>query len=148
MPKTSELFSDHLAIKFQYKTQAKIDERHTISFRKLKQLDINRFKEEISDLNQNFSSQNIDSLVDTYNTTMQTAIDKLAPVCQKRVKKNQTLKPWIDEEVFEARKQRRKLERNMLKNMKNIEAVLQYKQQRNRVNRITEQKKNRLFLNS
>ena len=123
MPKTSELFSVHLAIKFQYTTQAIIDERHTILFRKLKQLDINRFKEEISDLNQKFSSQNIDSLVDTYNTTMQTAIDKLAPVCQKCVK-NQTLKPWIDEVVFEARKQRRKLERNMLKTMKNIEAVL------------------------
>ncbi len=143
-PKPCELFSDHFDLKFQYKLSTSPEDRTTISFRKLKELDIDKFKKEISLLNNvDYTKHDTDSLLNVYNVTMRNALDIVAPLRQKRIKV-QTLKPWIDEEVIRERTLRRSLERKMLKD-KNIESTARYKLQKNRVNFITDQKKIAFF---
>ena len=77
---------------------------------------------------------------------MQSALDKVAPICGKRIK-TQTPRPWVDEEVISERKLRRKLERKMLKDRDPV-SKNNYRIQRKRVNEIIEQKKIAFFHSS
>ena len=98
-PNTNELFSDHFDVKFHYDLKNNDDGPTFSSFRKLKNIDVEHFKCELAGLNSiDYSAHDLDSLLSVYSTTMQSALDKVAPIRKKRIK-TQTLKPWIDEEV-------------------------------------------------
>ena len=146
-PKTGELFSDHFDVMFRYKLENVAETQSFIKVRKLKQIDIESFKNELGGLNRiDYTAHDLDTLLDAYSATLRHALDKVAPLRTKRIK-SQTLKPWIDEEVINERKRRRQLERNMIKN-RNCASIENYKTQRNRVNALIDKKKIAFFHSS
>ena len=90
-----------------------------------------------------YSLLDTDSLLDIHDTTLRSALDKHAPLIQKKIK-SRTLKPWIDEEVLIERRKRRKLERIMRTN-KTEQTISDYKCQKNRVNHLSDQKKSKFL---
>ena len=133
-PKAGELFSDHFDVKFRYQLENVAESPPVITFRKLKQIDIGIFKSELEGLNSiDYTSYDLDTLLDIYSTTLQHALETVAPPLQTKRVKSQTLKPWIDEEVISERKRRRQLERKMIKT-RNPVSIDNYRTQRNRVN--------------
>ena len=144
IPETHELFSDHFDVKFQYNSKNDNETPTFIKFRKLKNINVDDLKSELESLNSlDYKAHDLDSLLSVYTSTMQSALDKFAPMRTKRTKAL-TLKPWIDEEVIYERKLRRKCERHMLKT-RNSDTVTKYREQRNRVNNLIEQKKIAFF---
>ena len=80
-PNTNELFSDHFDVKFQYASNPTVEGPKYSTFRKLKNIDVDSFKSEISGLNSmDYSAHNLDSLLSVYSSTIQSALDKVAPV--------------------------------------------------------------------
>ena len=105
---------------------------------------MDNFKIELAEFeNIDFKLHDLDTLISIYTSTTQSALDKVAPMCTKRIKTH-TLKPWIDEDVKNERKLRRRYERKMLKD-KHSDTITKYKNQRNRVNELIEQKKIAFF---
>ena len=80
-----------------------------ISFRKLKTLDFNAFKDDtaLSDL---FSDAHPEKIVDLYNNTLRLLLDRHAPITSKKVVFRPKI-PWINNNIIEAKRQRRKAER-------------------------------------
>ena len=69
-----------------------------------------------------YTTHSLDSLLAVYSSTMQSSLDKVAPILKKRIT-TQTIKPWIDDEV---KCEKKNLERKMLKN-RNSDSVANYK---------------------
>ena len=114
-PNTDELFSDHFDLKFKYKLHNDNEGPSFTTFRKLKNINVEHFKNELTGLNNiDYSSHDLDSLLSLYSSVTQEALDKVAPTRKKRVKTH-TLKPWIYEDVKCERKLRRKLEQKCSK---------------------------------
>ena len=143
-PNTTQLFSDHYAIEFECNLDIECDSAHAISFRKISKIDISAFNSDISGLDRNdYSSMDIESLVNLYDSTLRSALDKHAPLVSKKVK-CRTIKPWIDHEVLSQRTKRRKLERVMRKT-RTDQSLVDFKTQKNLVNHLTETKKISFF---
>lgn len=142
-PLPTELFSDHFAIEFQYRINCKPDDIEFISYRKLSKMDMEKYRSDISSLSHVDPNMGLDSLVETYNNTLRTALDEGAPLVKKRVKKHKP-KPWIDQEVHDERNKRRKFERRMLKS-KTEKDKMGYKAHKNYVNLLIDKKKIAFF---
>ena len=78
-------------------------------------------------------------LVCEYNTVLRSALDKHAPAITKRIK-HSIAKPWYDDEVHKEKNIKRKLETSW-RNTRSSEHLNRYKTQKNRLNRIIEDKK-------
>ena len=80
-------------------------------YRKLKSIDITKLKENIhnSQLYQN-PPNDLNMLLDCYNTTLRSLLDDHAPVCSRHVF-TRPRPPWFNEDIIQARKDRRKAER-------------------------------------
>ena len=143
-PVAIELFSDHLAVRFDYILKQNDQKTQNITYRKLKQINIDSFREDLSDLKHLIACEkDIDSLVNGYNVILRSALDKHAPSVSRRIK-TLTVKPWFDDEVYSERNTRKKLERAWLKD-KSDNKLQMYKSQKNFVNRITDKKKISFF---
>ena len=86
--------------------------RTTISYRKVKSIDIDALKEDLlkSDLCNDLLSLDLDVLVARYNDTLLCTLNKHAPLLTKSITKRPTV-PWFTMEVKAAKKERRKAER-------------------------------------
>ena len=143
-PTASQLFSDHFAIEFQCNLDYVCESARVISFRKIKKIDVKAFESDISDLSKDdFSSMDTETLLNLYDSTLISALDKHAPLTQKTIK-SRVFKPWLDEEVLAERRKRRQLERIMRKNKSNNN-ISDYKIQNNLVNRLIDRKKISFF---
>ena len=139
-PEANELFSDHLAVCFKYALVIPKNIPSTVTYRKLKQLNLTDFKEDISCLKDiETSTKTLDTLICDYNTILRAALDKHAPSITKRIK-GSTAKPWYDDEVHQERNIRRKMERSWRKS-RTKDSLLRYKTQKNLLNKMIDNKK-------
>ena len=84
-PQTTQLFSDHYAIEFDCGLDNTSDPAQVISFRKVNKMDIKAFKADISHLaDTDYSSLDIETLVDVYDSTLRSALDTHAPLVKNK----------------------------------------------------------------
>ena len=78
-----------------------------ITVRPLKTIDHDLLHADIRKINFNFDSQNVDSIVDNYNTVFTSLLDKHAPLETDYVVPRD-VQPWVTEEIISARREKRK----------------------------------------
>ena len=106
------VISDHSPITFSLLTKRPSPERKLISFRKLKKIDMVKFKEDIknSPIVQAPVDSNVDDLVKQYNDTLTNILDQHAPLVTKHMR-DKSEAPWYNEQVLEAKRLKRRAER-------------------------------------
>ena len=109
------LLSDHKAVSFSLDTQRPPLPKKEIVYRRIKKIDIDRFRDDINTnphLNGDFLRDETDcsTCVKVYNDAAQSLLDKHAPQKTKQVTIRPTVK-WYTESVDRARKEKRKCER-------------------------------------
>ena len=118
-------FTDHYPVTFSLNSSVIVPVKKTITYRKLKDINTHEFKSDIvqSDL-VNGPKQDIDSLVEQYNTILSNLLDKHAPRITKQVSERKKT-PWFKEEFQTAKAKRRKAERQWIKNQSviNLEII-------------------------
>ena len=102
---------DHLAVGFRACEAKPAPVRKTISFRKLRSIDINSFKQDIakSDI-LHTSDTSVDRLVEAYSKGLCSLIDIHAPIKTKSIVIRPSC-PWFTDELHDAKHLRRKHER-------------------------------------
>ena len=111
IPRVDHLFSDHNAVLCILESNAvPLTQKH-ISFRKLKSVNTEALKGEIScsDLCKNPPS-NLTDLVSCYNNTMMAALTRHAPLISKTIVTRPVV-PWYNDEIKCAKRMRRRAER-------------------------------------
>ena len=81
--------------------------RKQITFRQLKTIDHDLLSADIGKINFNLDSENVDSIVDNYNTVFTSLLDKHAPLKTDYVVPRD-VQPWMTEEIMSARREKRK----------------------------------------
>ena len=109
--------------------EANDKETKLITFRKYDDVDIDSFREDItnSELVQNYTNLDLPTLVKEYDSQLRCIIDKHAPL-QKKLVNIQNKEPWHTERVKTELKLCRKFERAYRKN-KNPESKTKFKKQ-------------------
>ena len=105
--------SDHFLVTFSCNFPHQLSqERIPKPGRKLKEIDRNLFKEDIisSDLNDPLKYIDCETAVDLYNSELSRILDKHAPLTHFTISPNES--KWINKECQEARRKRRKAERD------------------------------------
>ena len=119
---------DHFAITCNIKLSAPITLRKTVHYRKVKDIDIEQFRNDIqSSTNLNTTTGSLDELTDYYMSGLLDLIDVHAPLISRTV----TPRPhaaWYDEELRDARQLRRKLERKWRRNQQQSDHAAYRKQ--------------------
>ena len=82
-----------------------------VSYRKLQSVNVVSLNEDLatSELCQN-PSDDLRELVSSYNNTLMTALDKHAPLMTRTIVQRPRV-PWVSQEIREAKRQRRKVEK-------------------------------------
>ncbi|XP_052761992.1 uncharacterized protein LOC128204630 [Mya arenaria] len=104
---------DHFAVVFNASASKPPPVRKTVTYRKLKSIDVDEFKTDILEsdiLNSVNDSLNVDELVDAYNDGLYSLLDKHAPLKSKTVVLR-PMNPWYSQELHDAKHLRRQLER-------------------------------------
>ena len=114
------VFSDHSPITFGVGLQKAKPLKKTITFRKVTDIDITELQKDIhsSDLVTNPKS-NVIELVNQYNETLKTVLDKHAPEKVKCVTIHPNT-PWFNPDIVEAKQKRRSAERKWCLNKTQI----------------------------
>ena len=104
-------FSDHCLALFSINISVPQLSRKKVSFRKTKAIQMTAFMEDLSAsrLCQDPPSEPV-KLVDCYNTTLAGLLDRHAPLKTKTVTVRPQV-PWYSEEIYEAKRVRRRAER-------------------------------------
>ena len=105
------VMSDHNPVTFLVQTRKPPPMKKLVSFRKIKDINIDQFKSDImrSSLVET-PSDDVDQLVNQYHSTLSTILDDHAPVVTK-VMVDRSNCPWFNDEILQAKKKRRKAER-------------------------------------
>jgi len=100
-----------------------------IIYRKLRSVDIDKFIQDITNTNlmNNTDSYDVTTLVDEYNNTLSTILNRHAP-CKKRVLTIRAAAPWYSHEIKLAKRKRRKLERQWRKTKLTVHKEMHIKQ--------------------
>ena len=108
---SGELVKDHFAIKWMLKGERKKFQAETRKVRKWSDMDIHVFKQDLKDhLNvQILDNIHSSSLVDWYNSTLSSLVDKHAP--EKTVIIRRAPNPWYNDDIRDHKRKRRRLER-------------------------------------
>ena len=117
LEKQGEL-SDHLPTIFEVPYGESERKTETISFRKLKDINIDNLRNELKGVYENLQfteTTNFETDYNLYRVASEKVIDKHAPVVTKKVSQNVAV-PWADTEFKEARRERRRLEKKWRKN--------------------------------
>jgi hypothetical protein len=106
----SSPISDHCAIHCRLDLRKANLPRKTLTYRQLKKMDVNSFKDDLSQLPLLTNPPDtLDELLAEYDTQITGLLDKHAPLKTK----TQTLRPhtpWFNEDIYNLKKQRRKAE--------------------------------------
>ena len=110
-PWPERYFSDHAAIMCEFTTVRPVQKAKHAEYRKLKSIDMQQFVKDIrnSDLCMGPPSD-LDRLVDCYNRTLSSLLDKHAPVLTRHVA-TRVCPPWFNDVIMQAKRDRRKAER-------------------------------------
>ena len=110
-PLAERYFSDHAAIICELTIiRSKQSVKHA-EYRKLKSINVQQFRDDIRNSNLCVDPPSaLDTLVDCYNRTLSSLLDKHAPV-QSRHTTARVRPPWFNDDIKKARQERRKAEK-------------------------------------
>ena len=110
-PSVDRYFSDHAAVVCRIHSDKPSLTVKTVSYRKWKSVNVESLNNDLvaSDLCQN-PPEDLDQLVSCYNNTLKVTLEKLAPLTTKTIVERPRV-PWFNDEIREAKRQRRKAER-------------------------------------
>lgn len=120
--------SDHYAVHSRLKLTKPIASKVELTYRKLRCVDIEKFRDELSTL-PIFTSpaSNVDALLDQYQSNLAGLVDSHAPL-KKRLVTLRPSAPWYNDNIASAKRERRKYERRWRKSGLTIHQEL-YKDQ-------------------
>ncbi|XP_060563505.1 uncharacterized protein LOC132722906, partial [Ruditapes philippinarum] len=110
---SGNILRDHFAVTFDVKASKPAPVRKLVSYRKLRAIDIDSFRDDIRKMeffNKECIPSDIDGFMMEYSDSLTSILDKHAPI----INKNITLRPacpWYTEQLHEAKHEKRKLER-------------------------------------
>jgi hypothetical protein len=108
------VFSDHSPITFRLDVRRPPAQSKVISYRKLGSIDVEAFKADINSSPLILTpASGIDELVQQYNESLTSILDKHAPIITKKVHIRPNT-PWYNENILAAKQARRKAERHWL----------------------------------
>ena len=110
---TGKVSKDHFAVTFNTNVAKPAPIRKTVTFRKLRSIDVDTFNNELTESECLRSCGEIsdpEELVGTYTNVLNEMIEKYAPLRTKTITLRPTC-PWFTEELHAAKHTRRKLER-------------------------------------
>ena len=106
----STVRSDHQAILFKLKSPRPGLPQQSLQYRSWAKVDIASFADGIYSSFESFNPENIESAVDTYNSTFQALADKHAPLKTRTVTLHPD-SPWYSDPLKEEKRKRQRLER-------------------------------------
>ena len=121
------MLSDHYAILFDVAFRKPHDVPRCVTYRDLKKVDMKAFEEDIQ--SHNFvNMSDLEPLVVEYDNVLNAALEKYAPLKTKSFKTTR-LSPWYTDEIRDAKRVRRQLERKWRKS-KSLDSKAAYLAQR------------------
>ena len=108
-PLSESFIPDDAAVICSLKTPRPVVELMHAEYRKLNSIDWELFAEADSFVYIN-PSDDLDQLVNCYNTTLSSRLNKLAPIQSRKIR-SRSRAPWFDAEIMQARHNRRKAEK-------------------------------------
>jgi hypothetical protein len=109
------VLSDHMPLTFGVKALKPTPTKEIVTYRKLNVIDMEKFKSDITESNLiNSPSSDLDELVNQYNSSLKTIMDKHAPLISKVVTTKPNT-PWFNSEIKQAITDRRRSERKWIK---------------------------------
>ena len=120
-PAANYYISDHTFVVCQLNTKKPATFMEIITYRKYKQIDIEKFKNDIeqsclytmTESTCNEDTCDMETMAAQYNTTLRQIMDDHAPEKTKTVKKKPAM-PWFNDEIKGLKRDRRKAERQWL----------------------------------
>ena len=136
--KVGEYFSDHKVISFNIKLRRLISERKTVTSRNYKSMDIDSFLRDIKARFQNVTLSStiveFENFIDSYDSIMFDLIEKYAPL-KTRVIHLRPKAPWMDIEILNEKKIKRKYERKWRSSKLQVDKV-RYKEQKKKYDKL------------
>ena len=136
--------SDHFTILFKVKVGKPPPEKKVLTFRKLRSVDLDTFKQDLAHaITKTELSDDIELLVSQYNSVLHHILDKHAPEQTKTVTVRHHT-PWYTDAIKQEKKNRRKLERKWIKTRSEDDRA-KYQQQRNIVTEMISAEKSSFY---
>ena len=145
--KRGPFLSDHFAILCDLNVKNIDFVKEKVVTRNIKDIDLGALKQDIANevINIETTVRDPDAIVGNLNTCLRSILDKHAPLRLKLVAQRPP-RPWFNEEINTAKRERRRLERRLQKH-NTEENRTKYKIAKNIVNKLTDTEKQRYFLN-
>ena len=107
----NDLLSDHYSVFFELDMVKPALPKKEVIYRKIKSIDLVKFRSDIvaSGL-PDFQHQDLDVVIDTYNSTMLDILDRHAPI-KKRIVSIHPDAPWMNDDIKQKKREKRKAER-------------------------------------
>ena len=129
---------DHYAVAFDIDMTRPPPVQKTVKYRKLRAIDVTRFREDILSLPElNPSDRSLDGLVHAYTEGLRVLVDKHAPLKTKTIHLRPNC-PWYTDELHEAKHLKRKLERKWRETGLVVHRLI-YRQQCSAMNKLLRQ---------
>ena len=140
------LFSDHHLIFFKLNTGDKVTNQRSISYHKIKDIDVPSFIGDIEDsgLSKNNKDKSLTNLISLYNTVLQSLLDKHAPLKIKKISDKKKL-PWFSDKTAAEIRLRRRLE-NIWRKNRTHDNYINFCWQRRIVSNLMDSAERRFFL--
>ena len=133
--------SDHFSVLCEYNTRKPSPLKKQIVYRKIKNIIISDFKDDINNIDWNPQEQDLEKLIFQYDSYLGQILDKHAPLKQSIITVRPE-SPWMTDQIKMERRKRRQLEQTWRKTRLTVHREM-YKHQRTIVtNLISEAKKN------
>ena len=146
---SSDPISDHFMISFDICLQIKSVEKREISYRNVKDVDIDVFQADLVDGTANFTNiadgNDFHSSLSSFQNIFAEVVNKHAPVITKTVN-GFSRPPWMDKEFLDARKRRRNLYKRWKKSLLD-EHREEFVQMRLSVNTLSKEKRSNFYQN-
>ena len=114
--KGGDLISDHYTVLCNLSIRQVKPSRRQITYRNVKSLDIDKFKNDIKQLPLygNFMDLNLEELTDAYHNQLSDLFNTHAPIITRTTSAGKR-DPWINQEIFDAKRRMRQTERRFRK---------------------------------
>ena len=146
LPTTDYLFSDHFSVLCNLKRAKPTLPVEHVTFRKIKSIDIESFKNDVANTNLCLNSPvNLDELARCYNKTLADVLNRHAPLQTKTVTVRPLI-PWFSAEIKASKKLRRKLERTWRYTGSEMD-LMNYKTQKNHTNYLMSKARKNFYTN-
>ena len=143
-----ELFSNHYVILFDLCISNRITSTKEISYRKIKNINIEKLQTDIyvNDIHNRKLDTDVETLTNIYNDTLRRLINIHAPVKTKKVSNRRRL-PWFTDEIAAAIRLRRRLEKCWKRDKTSNEKYEQFHKQWRTVSNLMDLAECKFFLN-